>query len=384
VLLLKKKNLTLIVLFLIISISASLAYLSTLRNAKPEQNNLSATQPVSSEVKYAKEYKSASELMDKKDFIGAINLLEAIPAKDESINSKIYDAVKGYINDSIQTSDRYISEKKYAEAISAVDSMLDLYTREKDKLVFDKSEISLISSETNKKNLLKKSLDLKKSYQVSILMYHNIEDKKGDELYIPPAKFKEQLLYLKDNQYNVIGLDDLQWYYANDIPAPPKTVVITLDDAQINNYFNAYPILKELSLKATVFVITSTIDTNPAHITSSQIKEMNENNIDIESHTEYHSPDKKLALLPYSVQLQHLKESKESLEKLLNKQVNYVCYPYGSYNSDTLKAAAEVGYKIGVTTEEGRAEKSNGLLKLKRIYVSNNYSVDYFKNLIKY
>ena len=43
-------------------------------------------------------------------------------------------------------------------------------------------------------------------------------------------------------------------------PVPPKTFVVTFDDGYDSVYRNAWPILKELSVPATVFLVTGWLD----------------------------------------------------------------------------------------------------------------------------
>ncbi|MDP4145290.1 MAG: polysaccharide deacetylase family protein [Bacillota bacterium] len=210
---------------------------------------------------------------------------------------------------------------------------------------------------------------------VPVLYYHSIESEKGNPLRMPKEKFREQMQYLKDNDYTTLTLDELYDYLANNKPVPKKSVVITLDDGYEDNYTNAYPIIKEFGFKATVFVITSSIDKNPTTLTSAQIKEMNKNGMDIESHTVNHV---KLGELSYDQQLKELKDSKDALEKLLDKKVNYVAYPFGSLNNNSAKAAKDAGYTMAFTTAGRWSDKADGILTLDRVYMSSDFSNSVF------
>ena len=121
--------------------------------------------------------------------------------------------------------------------------------------------------------------------KIPILMYHSISYEKGNTVRVPKENFKEQMKYLKDNNYTTLNLDELYIYMKTGKIIPKKPIVITFDDGYKDNYTNAYPILKEFKLKATVFVITDTIDTAKNYLTSNEIKSMDANNIRIESHT---------------------------------------------------------------------------------------------------
>lgn len=333
---------------------------------------------------YQNEYMKALGLFTKNEYMNSLNILKGIHGKYIDVSSKISEIVGAYIQENIKKADSFIEEKKYREALECLKAVTKIYDDEKSSINSDKKLLVSVLQSTDKANLLEKSIELKRSYPVSILLYHSISKEPGNDLCLQPEKFRLQMQYLKEENYNIIDFDELYWYFSKDIPIPPKTVIVSLDDGYGDNYINAYLIVKELGVKATVFVITSTIEKHPLYLSSSQIREMDENNFRIESHSANHDTDKKLASLSYNLQLQSFKESKEALENLLNRKVETICYPFGSYNSDTIRAVRDSGYRIGVTIEYGRAEKSNGFFTLRRIYVGNKYSFDYFKELVKY
>nr|WP_313885214.1 polysaccharide deacetylase family protein [Clostridium sp. DJ247] len=210
---------------------------------------------------------------------------------------------------------------------------------------------------------------------VPVLMYHSIDYEKDNELRVPTEKFREQMKYIKDNGYTTLTFNELYDFFINNTPVPEKSVVITFDDGYEDNYKNAYPILKEYGINATIFVITATIDTDKEYLTSEQLKEMQHNDIDIESHTVKHD---KLNSLSYENQLQTLKDSKRYLEDLLNKDIKYIGYPFGIWNDDTIKAAKDAGYKMAFTTVSGWANKTQGIYILNRVYVSSNLGMNEF------
>ena len=139
------------------------------------------------------------------------------------------------------------------------------------------------------------------------------------------------------------------------------------------------PILKKYGFRATIFVITAFIDKRPGYLTSVQLKKLQAYGMDIESHTVNHKPLKEL---PKAQQLQELTESKAFLEKLLNKKINYIAYPDGSYNKDTIECAKEAGYTMAFTTDGRWSMKKNGLLTLDRDYISSKYDMSIFKDRI--
>lgn len=210
---------------------------------------------------------------------------------------------------------------------------------------------------------------------VPVLYYHSIDPSESNEVILSPQKLKAQLQYIKDSGYTTLTMTELNDYISKHTPIPEKSIVITFDDGYKDNYTNAFPILKELDMKATIFVITSVID-DGYYLSKNEIKELSDYGIDIQSHTVKHLH---LNTLSYEEQLQELKSSKETLEAITNKPVISVAYPFGDHDENTLKAAKASGYNLGFLTDKGLAKPTSQSISLNRIYVSSAYSMDTFK-----
>lgn len=212
---------------------------------------------------------------------------------------------------------------------------------------------------------------------IAVLYYHSVRQTEDNELIISPDKLKEQLQFLKDQGYVSLTLAEAKEYILNNKQIPEKSILITFDDGYMDNYSNAFPILKELNMKATIFCIGSHLD-GSYYLSEDAIKELVDYGIDIQGHTVNHD---KLSNLTYEDQLKTLKNSKEYLEKITHKEVFAVAYPFGQFNDDTLKAAKESGYSLGFVTDTGMAMNSDNPLKLKRIYISSQYDFNKFKSI---
>lgn len=179
-----------------------------------------------------------------------------------------------------------------------------------------------------------------KHSKIPILEYHvvreNIPDDGTGYLYVTPENFEDQISILKSNGYNFITFDDLEQIDNNKMEMPDKPIIITFDDGYLNNYVNAYPILKKLDAKATFFVSTANIvnesleyDENKLKFMSwEQLLEMeNSGVIDIQSHGDSHI---NLAeSTPYDI-TQNVDTSYELICKNINKTPIAFSVPYGS------------------------------------------------------
>lgn len=236
---------------------------------------------------------------------------------------------------------------------------------------------NLYTESNNTSNYSEQNNKIYNTKGIPVLYYHSIRPTEDNELILSPEKLKEQLSFLKSEGYTSLTLSEFSSYILNNAPIPEKSFLITFDDGYMDNYDYAFPILKELNMKATIFCTTFKLD-GSYYLSSEALKEMSNYGIDIQSHTVNHDD---LSSLSYTDQIDTLKNSKSYLENLLNKEIYAIAYPFGNINEETLKATKEAGYTLGFITSTGLSKPSNNPLQLKRIYVSSKYTLDVFKDI---
>ena len=75
-----------------------------------------------------------------------------------------------------------------------------------------------------------------------------------------PECFRRQMAHLA-RDYHVLSLDEIVRRLDAGDPLPPRAAAITFDDGYEDNYTDAFPILRDLGLPATVFLTTGPIET---------------------------------------------------------------------------------------------------------------------------
>lgn len=105
-------------------------------------------------------------------------------------------------------------------------------------------------------------LRLRNRDKVSVLMYHgvmpdDVVEAEGDWLQVRASAFRAQMQYLK-RYYHVCSLAEALAEIGK--PSPKPRVVVTFDDGYRNNFEAAFPILRELGIPATIFVVTRMIN----------------------------------------------------------------------------------------------------------------------------
>lgn len=228
-----------------------------------------------------------------------------------------------------------------------------------------------------------KSLERRDSTaEVPVLLYHHLDPKAdgSNSMVVTPATFERQIRALHDAGYTGVSVGDLQNYVHDGTPLPERPIVITLDDGYLSNYEYAFPILQEYGMKATIFVIGSSVghtefykDTTypiTPHFGAAEIEEMIASGlIDIQSHTYdmHQTPAYETGVARPTIQqlpdetdadyMQALTEDarlqKDLLEPMTGQKIVALAYPLGVYSPLTCTVLAQCGIEATFTTISG-------------------------------
>lgn len=217
---------------------------------------------------------------------------------------------------------------------------------------------------------------------IPILMYHSIAAMpKGTvmrSLHVPPKRFRLQMQILKWLGYKGLSMSGLLPYLKGDRSG--KVVGITFDDGYRNNLTEALPILHHLGFSATCYIISQKIgginewdlengiSENPL-MNDNEVRQWIEGGMEIGSHTCNHIPLTECTLKKSTIEIT---KSRQDLEKQFNCDINHFCYPWGKYNSDTVRLAREAGYQSATTVARGRFINQHSLWELPRVPVTHS------------
>lgn len=215
---------------------------------------------------------------------------------------------------------------------------------------------------------------IRQRYTVPIIMYHYVHygANPDDKLVVTPEAFQRQMRFLKERRYNVVPLETLAVLIKEKRKIPARTIAITIDDGQRDNYDQIYPVLKKYNLPATMFVIVNEIGrVQNDKLSWDQIKEMRDSGlINFGSHALGAEP---LVNIKSEEELEkQIFESKKILEGKLGKEVKIFSYPEGLFNAKIKKMAMQAGYLAAVSTSPGISSPSDDIFALKRLRISQN------------
>lgn len=212
---------------------------------------------------------------------------------------------------------------------------------------------------------------------VAVMMYHHVNAScvERDKINtVSPASFARQMEFLSRNNFHVLGIDEYVEALVSGRPLPLRSVVITFDDGDKDNFTEAYPVLRRYGFPAAMFVPSNTIgvvapDPRDSKMTWPDLREMAAHKITIGSHLmdEEYLPD-----LPPERQREEIFGSKVALEKGLGHPVLYIAYPTGGFSAGIEAMAREAGYRAAFTTNRGKDRFNRDLFAIRRVHIKDS------------
>ncbi len=160
-----------------------------------------------------------------------------------------------------------------------------------------------------------------------VIMYHRFGEPKYPSTNITLEQFEAHIGELKSGGYNVFPVPDIVKALNEGAPLPDRTVGITIDDAYLSVYTEAWPRLKAAGFPFTLFVATGLVNQKiSGYMTWKQIREMADAGVTVGGHTvsHLHMPYKPLELNQHE-----LERSNRRFEEELGQRPDLFAYPYG-------------------------------------------------------
>ena len=204
----------------------------------------------------------------------------------------------------------------------------------------------------------------------SIIMYHRFGEPNYPSTNIQMDQFESHILELKNPKYNIMKLSKIIEELKAGNELPEFTVALTIDDAFISVYKNAWPILKDNEIPFTIFVATDPIDQGlNGYMNWDQIRELKKNGVEIGSQTKSHPHMHRLSEEDIRNEINY---SNTRFIDELGEKPNLFAYPYGEYNL-TAKKVAEENFMASFGQQSGSAHPSLGFHELPRFAMNEAY-----------
>lgn len=204
-----------------------------------------------------------------------------------------------------------------------------------------------------------------------ITIYHHVDDSTPPSTSLSPEQFREQMHYLRDNEFTVWPLERLLQAIEEETPIPDRTVAITFDDGYISIYETALPMLQELGFPFALFLSTGPIDASQrGYMSWDQVRELSDAGVMIANHMVSHPH--MIDNLPGESDRERVERLREELlqaeqriEEETGQSHRVLAYPYGEYDLDILEMIEEENF-IALAQNSGAVGHHSDLRALPR------------------
>ncbi len=260
--------------------------------------------------------------------------------------------------------------------------------------------ILVCSAESRESGLTHLAAASTSGQSVTVLVYHHIvEDSESGYIRNGTAvtldEFRAQMAYIASQGYSTISVQQLAGWLLDNEPLPPKPVLITFDDGYDSVYRKAYPVLRELGMQATLFVVGSfTCHHNVEagedlwYLSWSQIRDMVQTgHIDVQSHTfaaHLHTEDGKIPYAVWGVHqvIQDIARMEELLRMHALPSALAIAYPWGVCGGGAFEAVVCSSLLLGFGVEPGRVTRDSPQYMLPRLIIFPGTDLSRFARIV--
>lgn len=230
--------------------------------------------------------------------------------------------------------------------------------------------------------------------RIPILMYHSISEEASPKFRlfaVPPARFAEQMAYLYRQAYTPLTVSQLVQACRDGAAAlPAKPVVLTFDDAFLDFYTAALPVLQRYGLPATLYIPTRYVNRTSRWmqrigegsrplLSWQQLQEVSRSGIECGAHSHSHP---QLDLLPVARAKQEIFQSKRILEEHLGQAIASFAYPHGYHTTAVRQLVRLAGYSSACAVGYALSTETTDPFALTRLLVSPDMDVHSFAALL--
>jgi peptidoglycan/xylan/chitin deacetylase (PgdA/CDA1 family) len=170
--------------------------------------------------------------------------------------------------------------------------------------------------------------------RIVVIYYHHVLDEHRE-------RFKRQLDHLT-RWTKPIRADSNETFVAGS-----RYAALTVDDGWLSFANNGIPELERRNIPVTMFAISDRLGSKIDDIAfdrlvaPDELRGLNPTLVTIGSHTATHA---RMTTLNEQEALRELRDSREKLSKILDREVKTFCFPYGAYDEKLIPACREAGY----------------------------------------
>lgn len=215
------------------------------------------------------------------------------------------------------------------------------------------------------------SLPVQAADSAVVFMYHRFGENAHPSTNITLPQFGDHIEEIERGDYNVVPLGEVVDAFRRKEALPDRTIALSIDDAFLSVYREAWPRLRRAGIPFTLFVATDPIDRRQAgYMSWEQIRELAAAGVAIGSQTASHPH------LPEASDEQLKREFEQSNRRFaeeLGFTPRLLAYPFGEFGAREKAAAEAAGFTAAFGQHSGVAHANADLFALPRFAMNENY-----------
>ena len=214
------------------------------------------------------------------------------------------------------------------------------------------------------------------------LMYHRFEENKYPSTNIRINDFIKHIELMKNSNIEFIDEKTLKEIILKKKNYNEKKILLTIDDAFLSFYKNAWPILQKEKIPFILFVNTREINNrHPNYMSWDQIREIHQSNLGIiGGHSFSHEY---LAFATEDEVIKDINKSIEDYKRELNFNPEIFSYPFGEYSLEVKNIVKKLGYVMAFGQHSGVIHQRSDIFELPRFPINESYgTLDRFSFLL--
>ena len=205
----------------------------------------------------------------------------------------------------------------------------------------------------------------------TVIMYHRFGEERYPSTNISMEMFEEHLALLTNGDYTILPLPKIVESLKSGQLLPDRTVGISIDDAYLSVYENAWPLLKAANLPFTIFVATSPVDRNlSGYMSWDQLRELKAAGVTVGSQTHTHPH-------MHTLSVERVREEIDTSNQIflneLGERPELFAYPYGEYSRFVIDAIKDAGFIAAFGQNSGIMHADDDFFELPRFAFNENY-----------
>ena len=213
-----------------------------------------------------------------------------------------------------------------------------------------------------------------------VLAYHDVasEERPAESYSVTPAQLRAQLRTAQRAGVRFVDLAELTAAFLAGKNVDGLGAVV-FDDGLVGVHHEALPVLADLEVPATVFVVTDVVGSSPPWwpnmartMTRQELEEVRGAGVRIGAHTRTHPS---LVACDQRQLRSEVHDSRQLLEDLAQAPVELFAYPFGDHDPAARNAVADAGFKAAYTFLNGRVVPGLDRLRLPRLTMGPHHGV---------